>query len=80
MSVAVPTDYGNAKLRTCKIEVLREVAKDLVPALFGRDEHVTSEHGYVEDEFDDDFDDGFLDQENEDGRRTGRPVAEAWPF
>ena len=53
--VAVPTDYGNAKLRTSKIEVLREVAKDLVPALFGRDEHVTSEHGYVEDEFDDDF-------------------------
>ena len=34
---SVPTDYGNAKLRACKIEVLRaEVAKDLVPALFGR--------------------------------------------
>jgi hypothetical protein len=70
--VAVPSDYANAKLRTSRIEVLREVAKDLVPALFGRDEHVTSEHGYVEDEFDDDFDNGFGSGERG-GRGTGRP-------
>jgi hypothetical protein len=62
--VAVPTDYNNAKLRTCKIEVLREVAKELVPALFGRDDHITSEHGYVEDEFDSWDDDDFNDDDD----------------
>jgi len=64
--VAVPTDYGNAKLRACKIEVLREVEKSLVPALFNRDQHITSEQGYVEDGDDfDNFDDEDVVEEFE---------------
>ena len=48
--VAVPVDYNNQKLRVCEALILREVAKEYVPALFGRDDHIVTEDGWKEDE------------------------------
>ena len=48
--VAVPTDYSNRKMRVCQTLILREVDKALVPALFGRDDHVADNNGYVEED------------------------------
>jgi hypothetical protein len=48
--VAVPVDYNNQKLRVCEALILREVAKEYVPALFGRDDHIVTEDGWIEDE------------------------------
>ena len=48
--VAVPTDYSNRKMRVCQTIILREVDKALVPALFGRDDHVADNNGFVEED------------------------------
>jgi hypothetical protein len=47
--VAVPSDYHNAKLRACQIEMLREVAAERVEHLFTHQDHIVSEDGWIED-------------------------------
>jgi hypothetical protein len=64
--VAVPTDYSHQKLRACEVMILREVEKSKVPALFGRDDHVANEQGWVEDEGEGDeleLNDDYLDDD-----------------
>ena len=71
--VAVPTDYSNRKMRVCQTLILREVDKALVPALFGRDDHVADNNGYVEEDkeftvaefFDDEAAEAELEEEVE---------------
>ena len=48
--VAVPEDYDNAKLRACRIEILREVPAEQVEHLFTHQDHIVTEDGWIEDE------------------------------
>lgn len=55
--VAIPNDYNNQKLRTCKMYVIREVAKENVQTLYDRDQHVSSGFDFPDHDNDDNDDD-----------------------